>query len=132
MRISIPYPVIDMKKTGENIKRLREAHNISVTDVQQFLGLADPQAVYQWQRGICLPTVDHLCALSHLFGITMNDILILKTPADNNLSTATCMPKQVPVIAKKADDAYSGVKQHRRWSNHAPPPVLLQLLFSSV
>lgn len=78
MVINIPYPVIDTKKTGENIKRLREEHNISVIDIQQFLGLANPQAIYQWQRGINLPTVDHLCALSHLFGISMNEILVLK------------------------------------------------------
>ena len=78
MEITIPYPTIDVEKTGQNIKRLRENYNISVADLQIFLGLASTQAIYLWQRGINLPTADHLCALSHLFGVSMNDILILK------------------------------------------------------
>lgn len=83
MAIQVPYPIINMEKTGENIKRLRTEQNISVADIQAFLGLATPQAVYQWQAGITLPSVDHLCALSHLFGVTMNDILILmNTPVE--------------------------------------------------
>ena len=78
MKITIPYPVIDLKMTGKNIKRLREEHNISVVELQVFLGLESPQAVYQWQRGISLPSVDNLCALSHAFGVTMNDILVVE------------------------------------------------------
>lgn len=76
MLMNMPYPVIDLKKTGENIKRLREARCISVVDLQYFLGLASPQAIYYWQRGINLPTVDHLYALSRLFKVSMDDILI--------------------------------------------------------
>lgn len=100
MVINIPYPVIDTKKTGENIKRLREEHNISVIDIQQFLGLANPQAIYQWQRGINLPTVDHLCALSHLFGITMNEILVLKEPPECGSSEVVHMKKALPMAKK--------------------------------
>lgn len=79
MSKSIPYPVIDMCKTGLNIKRLREERNISVSALQDYLGLASQQAIYNWQRGTCLPTVDHLCALSHLFSVPMGDILILES-----------------------------------------------------
>ena len=68
---NIPYPVIDMQRTGENIRKIREEQHISVTEVQRFLGISNPQAIYQWQKGISLPSVDHLCALSHLFGIPM-------------------------------------------------------------
>lgn len=84
----IPYPVIDMCKTGENIKHLREERNISVSALQDYLGLASPQAIYHWQRGACLPTVDHLCALSRLFNVPMEDILILEC-ADKTYSPNT-------------------------------------------
>lgn len=84
MSKSIPYPVIDMYKTGENIKHLREERSISVTALQEYLGLASQQAIYNWQRGTCLPTVDHLCALSHLFSVPMDDILILKGAEQNH------------------------------------------------
>ena len=81
---SIPYPVIDMCKTGENIKHLREERSISVSALQEYLGLASQQAIYNWQRGTCLPTVDHLCALSHLFSVPMDNILILKDAEQNH------------------------------------------------
>lgn len=78
MEITISYPVINIPMTGKNIKKLREKHNISVLELQAFLSLASTQAIYQWERGISLPTVDNLCALSHLFGLSMNDILVLE------------------------------------------------------
>lgn len=84
MAIQVPYPIINMVKTGQNIKRLRIEHNISVAEIQMFLGLATPQAIYQWQAGLTLPSVDHLCALSHLFGVTMNEILILMNTSDKD------------------------------------------------
>lgn len=100
MVTNIPYPVIDMKKTGENIKRVREKNDISVRELQGYLGLESPQAIYQWQHGISLPTVDHLCALSHLFGITMNEILVLKEPPECSGSEVVHIKKALP-IAKK-------------------------------
>ena len=101
MAINIPFPVIDMKRTGENIKRLREEHGVSVADIQCFLGLANPQAIYQWQKGINLPTVDHLCALSHLFDISMNDILVLAEPPEDKRSSVVHLTKKAPMMAKK-------------------------------
>ena len=101
MSIQTPYPVIDMKKTGDNIKKIREDRNISVAEVQRFLGIASPQAIYQWQKGISLPTVDHLCALSHLFDVSMNDILVLVDTTENNRSAMRYIAKPVPLMAKK-------------------------------
>lgn len=100
MGICTTYPVIDMRKTGENIKRIREKYNISVRELQRYLGLESPQAIYQWQRGISLPTVDHLCALSHLFGITMNEILVLKGPSEGNHSDVVHVVKNLPMAKK--------------------------------
>lgn len=76
----ISYPVIDVKKTGENIRRIRMRCGLEVKDVQQFLGLTSPCGIYLWQRGINLPSVDHLCAISKLFGVAMDDIIVLKEP----------------------------------------------------
>lgn len=39
------------------------------------MGFDSEQAVYKWQRGASLPTVDNLYALSKLFGTTMDNIL---------------------------------------------------------
>lgn len=102
MPTNIPYPIIDMKKTGENIKHLRESRCISVVDLQYFLGLASPQAVYLWQRGINLPTVDHLCAMSHAFNVPMNDILVPQEAIDGGNANAPKVRRMQLSMAKPA------------------------------
>ena len=102
MLMNMPYPVIDLKKTGENIKRLREARCISVADLQYFLGLASPQAIYYWQRGINLPTVDHLYALSRLFKVSMNDILVPQEIIDSGNANAPKVRRMQLSMAKPA------------------------------
>ena len=80
MKVYVPFPVIDVVATGKNIQKLRESRNLSVLDVQIYLGLAAPQAIYQWQQGRCLPSVDNLYALSALFEVTMNEIIVPVMP----------------------------------------------------
>lgn len=72
----IPYPTIDLPATGRNIQALRQAKGYSVRDLQLYFGFQEPQAIYKWQRGECLPSVDNLFALSTLLGVPINDILI--------------------------------------------------------
>ena len=69
------YPVLDAVATGLRIKELRIARNLRVEDVANFMGFESPQAVYKWQRGESLPTIDNLYALSVLFGTSIDDIL---------------------------------------------------------
>ena len=83
MKRQIPYPVIDVRRTGENIRCLREHKGLTVNDVREFFGFSDPQAIYQWQRGISLPSVDHLCALSKLLEVSMDEILVLEAPVSD-------------------------------------------------
>ncbi len=70
------FPVIDLEATGRNIARLRTARGLTVRDIQVFFGFSEPQAVYKWQSGKCLPTVDNLYALSCLLGVSMDEILV--------------------------------------------------------
>lgn len=71
-----PFPVIDLHATGENILRLRKEAGYSVRELQQYLGFEQPQAIYKWQSGASLPSLDNLLALSELFQISINDILV--------------------------------------------------------
>ena len=72
----IRFPVIDLRQTGTNIARLRQARGLSVRDLQRYFGFEEPVAIYKWQRGQSLPTVDNLFALSALLGVSMNEILV--------------------------------------------------------
>lgn len=70
-------PAIDMVATGSNIAKLRVDAGMSVKDLQDIFGFATPQAIYKWQRGTAMPTVDNLVALSVIFRVSMNDIVVL-------------------------------------------------------
>lgn len=67
---------IDMKLTGKKLSNLAKLHGYRVKDIQEYLGLACPQPVYRWYKGIILPSVDNLLRLSELFGIHMEELLI--------------------------------------------------------
>ena len=69
------YPVLSAKATGKRIKELRKQAGLRVSDIADFMGFESEQAVYKWQRGDSLPTVDNLYALSMLFHTTVDDIL---------------------------------------------------------
>ena len=70
------YPVIDMVATGANIKHLRIERGLTVRDLQRYFAFQEPQAIYKWQRGESLPSVDNLYALGVLFDVSMDEILV--------------------------------------------------------
>ncbi len=80
-----PFPVIDLTATGANITRLRRAKGLTVRELQAYFGFEEPQAIYKWQRGKSLPSVDNLYALSNLLEVPMNEILVPSIPARNNV-----------------------------------------------
>ena len=72
-------PTIDMVATGQNILRLRQQCGFSVKDLQEIFGFATPQAIYKWQHGTALPTLDNLLVLAMVFDVHMEDILVVNT-----------------------------------------------------
>ena len=56
------FPVIDLAATGENIASLRKDRGMTVRDLQRWFGFEEPQAIYKWQKGKSLPTVEALTA----------------------------------------------------------------------
>lgn len=70
-------PTIDMVRTGQNINRLRKNAGISVKDMQTIFGFATPQAIYKWQHGTALPTIDNLVVLAAVLGVKIDDILVM-------------------------------------------------------
>ena len=72
-------PTIDMVATGQNIIRLRKQNGLSVKELQEIFGFATPQAIYKWQHGTALPTLDNLLVLAAVFQVHMEDILVVNT-----------------------------------------------------
>ena len=70
-------PVIDPVQTGINIVSLRTAAGLTVRDLQQVFGFNSPQAIYRWQSGAALPTVDNLIILAAVLHVRMDDIVAI-------------------------------------------------------
>ncbi len=73
------FPTIDLVATGKNIVRLREEAGLSVRELQDIFGFATPQAIYKWQHGAAMPTIDNLIVLSAIFQVSMDEIIIVET-----------------------------------------------------
>ena len=70
------FPVINLGKTGNNIKRIAKENGYSADKIRDMLGISDRSNVYKWFRGEVLPTVDNLLAMSILFGVTINELIV--------------------------------------------------------
>ena len=70
------FPTIDLEATGRQIVRLRKEKGLTVRDMQSYFGFDAPQAIYKWQKGLTLPSVDNLFALSVLLEVPMDRILV--------------------------------------------------------
>lgn len=81
-------PVIDMTATGMNITRMRRNAGMSVKDLQEIFGFSTPQAIYKWQRGVALPTVDNLAVLAAVFDVRIDDILRFEGEVGRELISA--------------------------------------------
>jgi len=71
-------PVIDMTATGKNIKMMRMAAGLSVRNLQDIFGFTNPQAIYKWQSGQAMPTIDNILILASVFGVKIDDIIVFQ------------------------------------------------------
>jgi DNA-binding transcriptional regulator YiaG len=83
-RCDMSFPVLDTIATGQRIRELRIQKHLRVEDVSEYMGFESVQAVYKWQRGETMPTVDNLYALSSLFETPIDDILRGSEDAERN------------------------------------------------
>ncbi len=70
-------PTIDMAATGRNIMRLRKEAGLTVKDLQDIFGFATPQAIYKWQHGTAMPTIDNLVVLAAVLEVPMDEIIVI-------------------------------------------------------
>ena len=74
----INHPMINLVKTGNNIKMMRKEKGMSVQKLANFMEFEAVQAVYNWQSGKTLPSLENLKLLSELFEKPMEEILIFE------------------------------------------------------
>lgn len=69
---------IDLIETGKRILIARVKAGLSVRDLQAALGLTAPNTIYKWQRGECLPKLDHLVIISVLLEVPMDELIVYR------------------------------------------------------
>ncbi|MCD8370546.1 MAG: helix-turn-helix domain-containing protein [Clostridiales bacterium] len=65
----------DRERTGRKLQLYMEVSGIRPRDIQNYLSLSCVQTVYRWMRGINIPTIDNLYAMSRLFHVRMDDLV---------------------------------------------------------
>lgn len=70
-------PTIDMVGTGKKIAELRKSAGMTVKDLQDIFGFATPNAIYKWQHGTAMPTLDNLVILAAVFDVAIDDIIVV-------------------------------------------------------
>ena len=79
-------PSIDLTATGIRITQLRQQTGLTVRDLQDIFGFNTPQAIYRWQRGVTLPTLDNLVVLAAVFRTTLDSIIVRTETANQTRS----------------------------------------------
>lgn len=79
-------PVINLIETGKNIKRLRIKCGLSVRELQEIFNFTYPQAIYSWQDGRTVPTIDNLLVLSRLFNVSIEEIVVTNEIFEEQIS----------------------------------------------
>ena len=74
---------ISKKRTGLQIRQMMTDRGITVAQLQDWLEIDSPQAVYKWLHGVNLPSVTHLHGLSQILGVTIEEILAVEEEKDN-------------------------------------------------
>ena len=87
------YPTLDIEATGNRIRELRKKRKLKVEEVADFMGFESTQAVYKWQRGDSLPTVENLYALSRLLDTPIEGILVGNEREEDATSSSQTVDK---------------------------------------
>ena len=66
-----------MVATGKNITKMRKDAGLTVRDLQEMFGFTTPQAIYKWQHGTAMPTIDNLVVLAIVFGVHIDEIIVI-------------------------------------------------------
>ena len=75
--------------------RMRKEVGVTVRELQIMFGFTSPQAIYNWQNGISLPSVDNFIVLAAVLGTTIEEIIAIEgEDSDDDEETIIC-PQQL-------------------------------------
>ena len=75
----INKPIINVAATAANIKACRIRAGYTVREIQNIFNFSSPEAIYAWEKGKYLPTIDNMVVIAVVYGVTIDKILITDT-----------------------------------------------------
>jgi transcriptional regulator with XRE-family HTH domain len=75
--VEMSRPRINVANTAVNLKNLRKKNGLCVKELQKLLGFEFPQAIYKWERGENLPSLDNFVVLSRVYNVPVDDLLVV-------------------------------------------------------
>ena len=72
----INRPVINVAATAAKIKECRIRAGYSVREIQTILSFSRPEAVYAYEKGKYLPTIDNMIILADVYGVAVDDFIV--------------------------------------------------------
>lgn len=75
MNNRIMFRNINAVATGARIRNLRRINGYTVDALCEIFFIS-PQAIYKWQKGEALPSLENLLALSDIFNVKVEDIVV--------------------------------------------------------
>ncbi len=70
-------PCINVEDTATNLKKVRKENGLCVKELQKMLGFEFPQAIYKWERGENLPSLDNFVTLSRIYNVPVDELLVV-------------------------------------------------------
>lgn len=67
--------IINVSETAKLLKQKRIELGYSVRDVQNIFNLSH-MAVYKWEKGMTLPSIDHMLGLSELYNTSIDSLIV--------------------------------------------------------
>lgn len=68
---------INLEATGKRIRAKRKALGLTMQDVIDRLYLGSLTAVWKWEKGMCLPTLDNLVNLAEVLECEPMDLIVV-------------------------------------------------------
>ena len=70
---------------ADRIKKLREQHNITQSELAKQLGITR-SSVNAWEMGISVPSTQYIVELAHMFNVSVDFLLGVDATASINVS----------------------------------------------
>lgn len=107
---------VNLIATGEQLRRLRRDHNLTQEQLSELFSCgydsASKNAISIWERGIRLPSIDHLVFLAVLYNCTLDELVVFnhqsRTREDEGdqlvpiLNQRICCLQPIIIVAQKS------------------------------